>query len=67
MTDKRIIEIQEFLKEGNVTAQGLAAASGLHKNTLIGIKKADWKPSENTLRLLLPSVRRFKRLISKAN
>lgn len=64
MRDKQIAEIQDFIKRGSVTAQGLAEAASLHKNTIIGIKNPDWSPTDVTLRALLPTVRRLQRAIS---
>ena len=52
MIDDTISRIREHLQQPGVTKTGLAAAAGLHPNTLLGMDRPNWNPTAETLRKL---------------
>lgn len=57
--DQLVQEIIDRATKLGISMQGLARLSGLHKNTLRGIRKKGWSPTTTTIKQLQDTIERL--------
>lgn len=60
MIDATLLSARAYIQAGG-SKERLAEASDLHRNTLIGMERADWSPTLRTVRKLAVGVAAIKR------